>query len=111
VISNRHILENDGTHVTFRYRNSTTGQWVTRRETGEVFLYLLMLHVLPKGFRRARDYVFLHGNAKALLKIVQWVLRVQQAKAIKKLHNTFACPCCGAGMVISGIKPARAKPG
>jgi len=111
VISNRHILEDDGSHVTFRYRNSETDQWETRRETGEVFLYLLMQHVLPKGFRRARDYGFLHGNAKALLKIVQWVLRVQPPERLKKIHNTFVCPCCGAGMMVSGIKPARAKPG
>jgi hypothetical protein len=111
VVSNRHLVEDDGTHVTFRYRNSETDQWETRRETGEVFIYLLMRHVLPKGFRRARDYGFLHGNAKASLKIVQWVLRVQRPEPIKKCHNTFACPCCGAGMVVSGIKPARAKPG
>jgi hypothetical protein len=111
VISNRHIVEDDGTHVTFRYRNSETGQWEIRRETGEMFLYLLMQHVLPKGFRRARDYGFLHGNARALLKIVQWVLRVQRPEPLKKSHNTFPCPCCGAGMVVSGIKPVRAKPG
>jgi hypothetical protein len=111
VISNQRILEDDGSHVTFRYRNSKTDQWETRRETGEMFIYLLMQHVLPKGFRRARDYGFLHGNAKALLKIVQWVLRVQLPKPIKTAQNTICCPCCGAGMVVSGIKPARAKPG
>ncbi|MCU7945738.1 MAG: transposase [Candidatus Thiodiazotropha sp. (ex Cardiolucina cf. quadrata)] len=111
VISNRHILEDDGTHVTFRYRNSETDQWETRRETGEVFLYLLMQHVLPKGFRRARDYGFLHGNAKALLIIVQWVLRVPRTEPIKKSKATFLCPCCGSGMMVSGIKPARTKPG
>jgi hypothetical protein len=102
VISNRHILENDGTPVTSRYRNS---------ETGEVFIYLLIQHVLPKGFRRARDYGFLHGNAKGLLKILQWVLRVQRPEPLRKIHNTFTCPCCGAGRVPSGIRPARAKPG
>jgi hypothetical protein len=42
----------------------------------EDFMALLLQHVLPKGLRRARDYGFLHGNAKRLLKIVQWVLRV-----------------------------------
>ena len=111
VISNRHLVEDDGTHVTFRYRNSETHQWETRRETGAVFIYLLMQHVLPKGFRRARDYGFLHGNAKALLKMVQWVLRVQRPEALKTTHNAFACPCCGAGMVVSAIKAFRAKPG
>jgi hypothetical protein len=111
VISNRHIVEDDGTHVTFRYRNSETGQWETRRETGEVFIYLLMQHVLPKGFHRARDYGFLHGNAKAVLKVVQWVLRAQKPEPQKKTYAAFICSCCGAGMVVRGIKPARAKPG
>ena len=111
VISNRHILEDDGTHVTFRYRNSQTHQWKTRRETGAMFIYLLMVHVLPKGFRRARDYGFLHGNAKALLKIVQWVLRLQPPQPLKTTHHAFACPCCGAEMVVNAIKAFQAKPG
>jgi len=33
-------------------------------------------HVLPKGFRRVRDYGFLHGNAKKLLFLVQLILHV-----------------------------------
>jgi hypothetical protein len=76
-----------------------------------VFIYLLMQYVFPKDFRRARDYGFLHGNAKMLLKIIQWILRVHRPELPKKTHNTFACPCRGAGMVVSGIKPTRVKPG
>src|SRR5450756_984077 len=41
-----------------------------------VFLWLVLQHVLPKGFRRVRDYGFLHGNAKKLLSLVQMVLQV-----------------------------------
>ena len=111
VISNRHIIEDDGTYVTFRYRNSKTGDWETRRETGERFIYLLMQHVLPKGFRRARDYGFLHGNAKALLKVVQWVLQVVRPEQRKKPHCTFRCPSCGAAMAVSGIRPVWAESG
>jgi hypothetical protein len=36
-------------------------------DNGEDFLWLVLQHVLPKGFRRVRDYGFLHGNAKKLL--------------------------------------------
>jgi hypothetical protein len=46
VISNRHIIEDDDNYVTFRYRNSVTGKWETRRETGEVFIYLLMTAIM-----------------------------------------------------------------
>jgi hypothetical protein len=111
VISNRHILEDDGSHVTFRYRNSETDQWETRRETGELFLYLLMQHVLPKGFRRARDYGFLHGNAKALLKIVQWVLRVEPPRSVSTSPLTLCCPCCGGTLVVCAMRPGRERPG
>ncbi len=33
----------------------------------EDFLFLILQHVLPKGFRRVRDYGFLRSNAKRLL--------------------------------------------
>ena len=50
--------------VTFRYQDS--GTRTIKRQTLPVleFLWKVLQHVLPKGFRRARDYGFLHGNAK-----------------------------------------------
>ena len=62
VISERNIIKDDGTHVTFRYLDSDTNTIKTRRSKGEDFLWLVFQHALPKGFRRARDYGFLHGN-------------------------------------------------
>ena len=109
MISNRHIIEDDGTHVTFRYRDSKSGDWKTRRERGELFLYLVLLHVLPKGFRRARDYGFLHGNARDLLKIVQWVLRVMPPVAISK--PVTCCRHCGGPMALVGFQPEWPRPG
>ena len=109
VISNRQLVEDDGTHVTFRYRDSDSGDWETRRERGELFLYLILLHVLPKGFRRARDYGFLHGNAKPLLKIVQWVLRVMPPIPIAK--PVSCCRHCGGPMVLAGFQPEWPRPG
>jgi len=47
------------------------------------FLHLIMLHVLPEGFRRVGDYGFLHGNAKKLLALVQLILHVV-IKGLKK---------------------------
>jgi hypothetical protein len=83
VISNHQLVADDGTHVTFRYKDSKIGERRMRTLPGEDFLWLVLQHVLPKGFRRARDYGFLHGNAKALLATVQWVLRVQQHRRQK----------------------------
>jgi len=56
--------------VTFKYLHSKTKQYQTRTVTGEYFLYLLMLHVLPKGFRRARCYGFLHPCSKKLIRFL-----------------------------------------
>ncbi len=111
VISNRHILEDDGSCVTFRYRDSKTGTWKTRRLPGEAFIALLLQHVLPRGFRRARDYGFLHGNAKALLKIVQWVLRVNLPGKTTRHKASFCCPHCRGPMVVCGVRSAREDPG
>ena len=109
VISNQQIIDDDGTSVTFRYRDSQSGIYRTRREPGEFFLYLVLLHVLPKGFRRARDYGFLHGNARPLLKIVQWVLHVDVPEF--EPPHVAICRHCGGAMVFMGFQPDWPKPG
>ena len=50
VINENNILRDDGTHVTFQYKEGRSGSYKTRRITGENFLLLLFQHVLPKGF-------------------------------------------------------------
>lgn len=104
VIGNRQLLEDDGTHITFRYRDSKTRQWHTRRETGEDFIRLVLQHVLPKGFRRARDYGFLHGNAKSILKLVHWVLRVVIPDKTQRRKAAFHCPRCREPMTVWGVR-------
>jgi hypothetical protein len=113
VISNANLLADDGDTVTFQYRDAKTGQWQTRTLAGEDFLALLVQHVLPKGFRRARDYGFLHGNARALLRLVQWVLQVQQLgrQSIKTPSGRLCCPCCGGAMRVMGYRLPREKAG
>jgi len=76
VISEKNIISDDGTYVTFQYKDSNTHKINTRREKGETFLWLMFQPVLPKGFRRVRDYGFLHGNAKKTWQLIQWLLPV-----------------------------------
>jgi len=64
VISENNILSCHNGLVTFRYKNSTTKHDQILTESVVEFLWRVIQHVLPKGFRRARDYGFLHGNAK-----------------------------------------------
>ncbi|WP_347331715.1 transposase, partial [Marinimicrobium locisalis] len=111
VISNRNILDDDGTTVTFRYQNSRDRQWQTRTLPGEDFLWLLLQHVLPKGFRRARDYGFLHGNARPLLNLLQWLLRVPKPPPVERHSVSLPCPHCQGRMRVTGMRPARERPG
>jgi hypothetical protein len=105
VISNHNILDDDGNNVTFRYRDSKTQTIQHRTLPGEDFMALLLQHVLPKGLRRSRDYGFLHGNAKRILKIVQWVLRVPLPEILAAKKAQFCCPRCKGRMLVIRMRP------
>lgn len=111
VISNKNIISDDGTQVTFQYKDSQTGTLKTRQLRGEDFIALVLQHTLPKGFRRARDYGFLHGNAKRLLKIVQWVLQVCIPKPDPAQRPRFICKQCQSPMSITDITCPNLVPG
>ncbi len=111
VISNKNIIADDGTFVTFQYKESKTGRLKTRKMLGEDFINLVLQHTLPKGFRRARDYGFLHGNAKRILSIVQWMLRVYIPDQKELKRPAFLCTHCKAEMFISKVTPRRTAPG
>ena len=100
VISEKNIIDDDGTHVTFRYHDRQSKTFKTRRVTGEAFLWLVFQHVLPKGFRRVRDYGFLNGNARKVLQLIQLLLKVIPVMAEKKAPRQYPCPSCGKPMVI-----------
>lgn len=111
VISNHNIIDDDGDNITFRYQESRSGQMKTRQLKGEDFMALVLQHTLPKGFRRARDYGFLHGNAKRRLKIVQWVLKVIIKPPEKIERPKFTCKACGASLSIVGFIRPRLNTG
>ncbi len=107
VVSERNIVANREGRVTFSYVDSDTGKTQYRTLKGEDFLWLVIQHVLPKGFRRVRDYGFLHGNARKLLSLVQLILHVLISAAPARERPCFRCPKCQAPMQILGfIRPA-----
>jgi len=107
VIAEHDIVANRAGKVTFRYRDANTGKTRLRTLPGPDFLWLVLQHVLPKGFRRVRDYGFLHGNAKPLRSLVQLVLRVLIESAAPQPRPAFKCPACRAPMRILGfVRPA-----
>jgi hypothetical protein len=111
VISEHNIIENDGSYVTFRYRDGDTNALKTRRCKGEDFLWLVFQHTLPKGFRRARDYGFLHGNARKIRQLIQMVLRVMLPAPEPKVRPAFICPHCQAAMKIIAFMPPHRRSG
>lgn len=111
VISNSNIIDDDGTYVTFQYQDSATQHMKTRQMKGEDFVALVLQHTLPRGFRRVRDYGFLHGNAKRLLKTVQWVLQVCLPTPQEKQRPKFICKLCHSPMAIVGYSRPRLASG
>jgi hypothetical protein len=108
VISEINIIADQNGQVTFRYVESKTKKIRFRTEKGEDFIWLVLQHVLPKGFRRVRDYGFLHANAKKLLSLVQLVLHIAIQKIPLRSRPAFKCPCCKSPMKAIGF---RLKPG
>jgi hypothetical protein len=102
VIQEKDIISCENGSVTFRYIHAKTKEYRTRTVTGEYFLYLLMRHILPKGFRRTGSYGFLHPCSKKLIKFLQLVLRINPfpISKQKKQRPKIICPKCGSTMKI-----------
>lgn len=102
VIREQDIVACGDGHVTFRYRNTKTGRMEQRTVAGADFLWLVLQHVLPKGFRRARNFGFLHPNCKRLIALLHLLLRFVPFLASDwiKARAPIPCPCCGAAMKI-----------
>ena len=106
VIRENDILAcNDG-QVRFRYRCASTGKMEQRTVSGADFLWLVIQHVLPKGFRRARNFGFLHPNCKRLIALLHVLLKFvpYQAAAWIRQRPPILCACCGAVMKIVRTK-------
>ncbi len=111
VISEKHILADDGEQVTFGYVEGGTSAYKTRTVAGEVFLWLVFQHALPKGFRRVRDAGFLNGNARLTLKSIQRALHVLVEKFMPRPRPVYLCKQCGAPMAIIGFVPPAWRSG
>jgi len=102
VIQEKDIVSCKDGNVTYRYQNSKTKKMEYKKVSGAKFLWLVLQHVLPKGFRRARNFGFLHPNSKRLIRLLQLVLRFDPNRALAWMRKRpeWACPCCGAPMKV-----------
>ena len=117
VISENDIVACADGQVSFRYRDGKTGKIERRTVPGAHFLWRVLQHVLPKGFRRARNFGFLHPNCTRLIALLQVLLKFAPAQAVAwfKERAPILCTCGGAVRVIvntqirsvfSGVMPA-----
>ena len=99
-IQERDILRCEAGQVTYRWRDSKTKTMQTRTVSGATFLWLVLQHVLPKGFRRARNYGFLHPNSKRLIALLHLLVFKLVAQPPQPERPVMRCTCCGAVMRI-----------
>ncbi len=102
VLQEKDIIACENGQVTFRYQDSKTKQMAFRTVSGARFLWLVLQHVLPKGFRRARNFGFLHPNSKRLVALLQYLVGFDPNRALASIQNRphITCRCCGAVMNI-----------
>ena len=114
VIREKDILACNEAEVSFRYRDAKTGKMQRRTVPGAQFLWLVLQHVLPKGFRRARNFGFLHPNRKQLIALLQVLLKFDPGRTSDwvKARAPILCACCGAVMMIvkTRIRSGRCGP-
>jgi hypothetical protein len=119
VIQEKDILRCENGQVTYRWRDSKTKKPAQRTVSGVEFLRLVLQHVLPKGFRRARNYGFLHPNSKRLIALLRLLVFKTCGKACAPSapvapteRPKLLCRCCGAAMAIvrRRILPVIAPP-
>lgn len=103
------LYERDGC-ITFQYWDNQRHRQ-TRTVPVDRFIRLVLQHVLPKGFRRVREYGFLNGNARTTLKKVQWALQVVIPKQPERPRPDWRCPHCGGVMKIISTKRKRVDDG
>ncbi|MDP1666951.1 MAG: transposase [Methylobacter sp.] len=64
-------------------------------------MWLILQHVLPKGFRRTRNFGFLHSNSKRVLELLYMLFKLNPVKTpigvVKR--PPIKRPCCGGGAI------------
>jgi hypothetical protein len=115
VLPEKDILSDRDGLITFRIRDNS-GAVLIQSLPGAEFLWMLLRHVLPRRFRRARDYGLLHGNSQKLLQVVQLLLRVvlpepwQSQPWQSRPKPPIRCPHCGGVMAIIAVRVREINP-
>uniref|UniRef100_UPI00387EAF34 phage integrase N-terminal SAM-like domain-containing protein n=1 Tax=Photobacterium leiognathi TaxID=553611 RepID=UPI00387EAF34 len=69
----------------------------------------ILQNIIPKGFRRVRDYGLLRGHEKKQLQAIQFMFMLTGQLTLPSTNNTVrikaqpCCPCCQHVMQLTGI--------
>jgi hypothetical protein len=108
-ISNHRLVSCANQKVTFRWRDSAhNNEQKLMTLSLDEFLRRFLLHVLPKGFVRIRNFGFLANRRRAtllplcfqLLGAVPQLQTEQEASTAKESTPLWLCPQCGGPMVV-----------
>jgi hypothetical protein len=117
-ISNRRIRNLADGQVTFRYRESDTGNWRTCTLTTAEFLRRFLHHVLPRGFVKVRYYGLFSPSLRHHLAVIRLWLDTAEPEVILTddvddgadfvaPQRQVLCPTCGQAM--QWVKKLRPK--
>jgi hypothetical protein len=100
VLPEKKIIADCDDMVSFCYQDNK-GQRQIRTLPGGEFLWLLLKHVLPRRFRRVRDFGILHAKARRLIQLLLLALhmRVPPPDPVP-LRPAVHCVRCGEVMTI-----------
>jgi hypothetical protein len=106
-ISNHRLLAFDDGNVTFRWRDYAHGNRQRKMMiSAEEFMRRFLMHVLPRGFVRIRNFGFLANARRAvLLPLCRELLHMQPQQDASAFFEstdraTWSCPLCHGTMVI-----------
>jgi len=110
VIQERNILSDDNGIVTFEYLDAKTKTRKTRSLPAVDFLFLILQHVLPKRFRRVRDYGFHHGNARKTLLQIRLLLNHEPPPLKIPKRPMPKCQSCGGVLIVAPVRARHRVP-
>ncbi len=107
-ISNSRLVALSEGNVTFRWRDSAHGNKKRLMTLPvEEFLRRFLLHLLPRGFMRIRNFGFLANRRRAeLLPLCSRLLQQSHPPAARiaspalPIHSLWQCPLCGGTMQV-----------
>jgi len=119
-ISNSRIVKLEDGRVTFKYKDSASGQTRLTTVSAEEFIRRFLQHVLPDGFVKVRYYGLLSAGNRHLLEQARQLLNHGavrrefsrascQPNSDAPLPEAFRCPSCGSEMRLAGTFKARGR--